>query len=86
MPKVEPYDTTLRFFVASDSRPDERHLVDLGENFPLGKCMCEQFSFRVQPIIDKGQTVAVSMRCKHIEAAREYLLAKLILELKKSGA
>lgn len=82
---VTPYDHPLRFHVSSDGR-DIGHLVDLAENHPLGKCACEQYTFRVQPVVDRaramGQSVPASMRCKHIEAAREYLLAEVITKLK----
>lgn len=80
---VEHYgDHPLRFLVRSATRKDTAHLVDLGENFPLGKCACEQYSFRVQPKIDKGEPLNVADRCKHIDSAREFLLAEVILRLK----
>jgi hypothetical protein len=37
-----PYDHPLRWLVTSKSRPDTKHLVDLGE----GVCTCEDHQFR----------------------------------------
>jgi predicted nucleic acid-binding Zn finger protein len=75
-------DHPLRFLVTSEKRADVKHLVDLGENYPFGKCSCEQFTFRVQPEIDKGHTVNVAFRCKHILAAREKLTDDVVARLK----
>lgn len=39
---ARPFDTLLRWFVVSDTRPEIEHLVDLGET----KCSCEDHQFR----------------------------------------
>lgn len=60
----EPYDSPLRWLCRSTSRPDEVHLVDLGEGED-GECSCEDHLMRKK-------------RCKHITATREHLLNLII--------
>lgn len=44
--------------------------MDLQENDFIGKCGCEHFVCRLQPLIDEGQTGdREAVRCKHIKAS-----------------
>lgn len=85
---VEQYDSPLRFLVSSETEPEGKHLVDLGENGIVGKCACQHFSFRMQPAIDTVFSVVVGgrlteqtaakLRCKHLVAAREYFTNRVV--------
>jgi hypothetical protein len=80
---IEPFDHPLRFHVASDSQPEIKHLVDLSENGTLGKCSCQHFEFRLQPLIDAGEiTLHPQDRCKHLKAVREHLCNLVVEKLK----
>lgn len=67
---VEPYDHPARWLVSSESKPEQKHLVDLLENerggIYHGKCQCEHHQYRLQPIFDAGGTPGA---CKHMDAA-----------------
>lgn len=79
--EVEPIqDHLLRFHVYSEKEPNNHHpyRVDLAANNKLGKCDCAHFSARIQSRINRGDSVPVSARCKHIESARNYLCDELI--------
>lgn len=61
MPDVRPVaDESLRYHVRSRSRPQDWHLVDLGEREGRGWCGCEAHQF-------KGKT------CHHISRAQKHL-------------
>lgn len=67
---VNPHDSALSFRVASKSRPEIEHLVDLAGLNGNGECSCENFEFRLKPEIEKTGKIK---RCVHIEAARSAL-------------
>lgn len=88
MMKIEPYDHILRFRFVSETRPDIAHLVDLGAYDGFGECSCEDFCYRVRPglVANRSRaTLATAItdegavrRCKHLVAAREYLVDSVI--------
>lgn len=63
-------DSPLRWSVASCSR-EMWHVVDLAENNGYGGCGCEDWEFRIQPALDRGNNPG--RRCKHLLAARDAL-------------
>lgn len=79
---IEPYDHPLRFHVTSETEPGAKHLVDLAENKTFGKCSCQHFEFRIQPLIDAGQSLMPIERCKHLKAVREDLVDRVIAGLR----
>ena len=70
--KVEPHDHVLRFRVSSETRGAIEHVVDLGEFDGFGECSCEDYQFRILPIIQAQGTAGLT-RCKHLTAARLHL-------------
>ena len=63
--QVSQWDSSTRFLVASESRKDEVHLVDLdGENG--AECSCEDWEFR-----NKDWALGkYKYACKHINEVR----------------
>ena len=72
-----PHDHVLRYRFESETRADVAHVVDLGEFGGFGECSCEDFIYRLRPLLVKGQREGLR-RCKHLEAAREALLDQVI--------
>ncbi len=82
--EITPYDHPLRFHVDSEAKgATDKHLVDLAENEFFGKCSCQHFEFRIQPLIDAKERLMPVDRCKHLKAVREYLLDRVIESLAK---
>lgn len=77
---VRRHDHPLRFLVTSENRPDIDHLVDLGEFGGFGECSCEDFEFRILPVIAEKGTSGLT-RCKHLIAARSTLADIVIAKL-----
>ena len=65
----------FRFHVASESEPAYPHLVDLEAFDGVGQCSCEDFVYRKQSRLERGERGA-EYRCGHILAAREFLIDK----------
>lgn len=65
MNQPQLYDHILRWLVPSASRPEETHLVDLGEDPSGHQCSCEDHTIRKR-------------RCRHITAVREHLIDEII--------
>lgn len=80
---VTQYDSPLRYWVASRTRPGKKHLTELDAYGGIGKCTCEDFCMRHEPAVKRGEAAAnpQSYRCRHLEHARDYLLQKLIAAL-----
>jgi hypothetical protein len=78
---VRRYDSNLRYFVRSRSRPEVEHLVELDKWDGNGACMCENFRFDRLRRLKAGATPCEHTRCWHIERAREWLVDKLIRQL-----
>jgi hypothetical protein len=78
---IHDHDHILRYRFDSDGRPDIAHVVDLGEFDGFGECSCEDYQYRILPVLRRRQMgIAEEMpkRCKHISAAREHLLDRFI--------
>lgn len=75
MMKIHPYDHVLRFRFESDTRKEIAHVVDLAAWNGFGECSCEDFQYRVLPLLHRGEAAT---RCKHLVAAREHLLGMVI--------
>lgn len=70
----------LRFHVRSEDDPEVEYLVDLAECGGNGWCGCWDFEFRRFPAWKRERKASTDTRCKHLDAARAYLLDALILE------
>jgi len=70
---VTRYDSPTRFLVSSGSRPDLKHLVELEAYDAIGRCGCEHFAVRCEPVLKQGHR-SPSFRCSHIMEAREHFL------------
>ncbi len=78
---IHPHDNILRFRFTSDTRPDIAHVVDLGGFGGFGECSCEDFQYRILPVLvrlEPGTRPDGLKRCKHILAAREHLADQVI--------
>lgn len=65
----------LRFRVRSSSFPNAAHIVDLSEHGGSGLCLCTDFLLRREVAIKQGAPLFTRQtQCKHILAAREFLL------------
>ena len=60
-----------RFWVQSDSNPEQRHLVDLLEH----ECGCPSFTCRNRAYKEK---YGHNMTCKHIDAARNHFTDEVL--------
>ena len=77
-PEIIPIEgEPWRFYVESESEPEFPRLVDLEEYDGVGWCSCPHFTFRCQPNLERGDR-GTELRCKHILAAREYLIDQQI--------
>jgi|SRR6267154_3854988 len=78
-----------RWLVPSTSQPAVPNFVDMDEYDGVGFCSCEDFQFRKQPILERGQKNGQKLwvigdkdifRCKHLRA-----VIKEIGRLKRNG-
>ena len=71
---VEPVERGT-FRVASASVAGYAHLVDVTAYGGAGKCDCEDFRCRHEPVISACPpgSLAAPPRCRHIVAAREFI-------------
>lgn len=91
---MHPHDHILRFRFESVLRPEIAHVADLGSFDGFGECSCEDFTFRVLPVLVKNRHPRTRLlavkdetslkRCKHILAAREALLDQVIRRISDS--
>ena len=49
-------DGTLRYLVASRTRPDVKHLCELDHYDFNGACSCEFFTLKLEPLLKRGVT------------------------------
>jgi len=83
-PGVEPSGDDLTFFVRSSSRQD-KHTVDLAAYGGSGFCSCEDYQFRVQPLLARGEVVKAKDSCPHIKIAWSYYAISIVQCLLKQG-
>lgn len=80
---VKAFDSVLRVHVSSETRPEIEHLVELDAFDGLGRCSCEDFQFRSEPLAAPREggpgDRSEGLRCKHIVAAREWLAREIEL-------
>lgn len=81
---IHPHDNILRFRFTSDTRADIAHVVDLSEFDGFGECSCEDFQYRILPILVRNEPKEGVKRCKHIIAAREHLADQVIARVTAS--
>jgi len=80
--KIHSHDHVLRFRFESDTRPEIAHVVDLASFGGFGECSCEDYQYRILPVVMKGGTGMA--RCKHLVAAREHLASMIISRIIES--
>lgn len=64
----------LRFLVRSRRPWLAPYVVDLDEYRFNGSCHCEYFYFRLRPLLDCGVAPGPTLRCWHINVARQRFL------------
>jgi hypothetical protein len=84
---VQRQDNILRYLVDSRTRVGVQHVVELDHYDGNGGCTCEDFSFRLEPMLKKGAVVPPdakdpdALRCEHIKAARRKLVDDIIAQV-----
>ncbi len=73
-------ESITRFVFYSNTQKDTAHVVDLME----GECSCQNFQFRIKPLLEKGIIDATDSvaKCKHMKLAREILCDNIINQLR----
>lgn len=75
--KVEPINgEVMRFYVTSESNPEQRHLVD----WLVPACGCASWTCRHRK---HEQATGTPYLCKHLIAAREWSWAEMIETIKE---
>ena len=74
-------ESPTRFVFYSKTQSDMAHIVDLLD----GECSCQNFQFRIKPLLDKGiitkeEPVA---KCKHMKIARDILCDQVIEKIRE---
>ena len=78
--KISPHDHILRYRFESETRPDIAHVVDLAAYAGFGECSCEDFCYRLRPVLVRAGAAGLA-RCKHLAAAREALVDAVIARI-----
>jgi hypothetical protein len=80
LPRIDPVPgEPMRFTVDSESRRGMKFLVDLQANGLAGWCSCEDYEARRAKVQREQPALRTAeSRCKHIVAAREWLLDKFL--------
>lgn len=79
---VEPLAGEIgRYHVASRSGPHP-HLVDLMAFNFNGQCDCENFLFRMRPLLERGCAPDAELRCWHLKRARAHFTETMLRALK----
>lgn len=74
--RIEPIrGEKWRFYVHSESKDDETHIVDLTANGGIGECSCPDWTFRKFPHWRKTDEI---VECKHISAAMMFEMRRLM--------
>ncbi len=89
--KVTPFDGLTRFMVQSDVNPDNEYLVELEHHAGCGKCSCDHFTYRLEPLLctpeglKESKTNPSKFQCKHIRCCRRILGQELVDTLTKAN-
>lgn len=75
--------SNVEFSVESESNPEETYAVDLTHWNFNGSCDCPHFLFQCKPVLQIKNINVSYLQCKHIIAARNYLLEKILPEINK---
>ncbi len=87
VPKVvEIPGESMSFFVQSSTRLNLQHRVEIDAYGNNGACGCENFEIRCRGRLEKGAAPSNALRCRHIRAARDYFLTKIMGEISKQKA
>jgi hypothetical protein len=86
--RVRPYDSALRFVVTSQTEGDDKcYIVQLDSYWCTGRCSCEDFTFRHEPVLVRERhNDEESLRCKHIKAARMCFASHMVRLLSEQEA
>jgi hypothetical protein len=68
------FDSPLRYLVDSSSRRGVEHLVELDAYNGNGKCACENFQYRLEPLLKAGAKPSNATRCHHCLEARDQFI------------
>lgn len=76
-------ESPTRFVFMSETQKNTAHIVDLLDN----ECSCQNFQFRIKPLLDKGIIEARDpvAKCKHMKIAREALCDQVIEKLRDNA-
>ncbi len=81
---AQRFDSPLRYQVDSHTRGETKHLVEIDAYDGAGKCSCEHFTFRLEPLLKQGNiTPSDATRCHHIVEAREVFTDEVIKLIKQ---
>ena len=84
MLRVESIQGELtRFYVFSETKPGRKYLCDLLEFDGNGKCDCDHFKFRLEPVLFRGYR-ETSLLCKHLKSAREAWATMVLRHMAKT--
>lgn len=78
--KIRPFDHPLRFTVTSQTEGEVKsYIVQLDSYWCTGRCTCEDFTFRHEPILSRERhNDEELLRCKHIKAVRRIFASHMI--------
>lgn len=78
---IHRHDHMMRLWVPSQTRHGLEHLVDVTAYRCNGRCTCEHFTFRCEPMLRKGHLPSPLLRCNHIEQARDFLMEEMLRKI-----
>jgi hypothetical protein len=80
---IERQENILRYVVDSRSRTGVQHVVELDLYQGNGGCSCEDFTFRLAPMLRDGMDDKDGdlLRCDHIVACRKKLVDDIIEQI-----
>ncbi len=91
IPTAIPFDNALRWHVPSRTDPHVVHLVELDDYFGNGRCDCQDFCFRLEPLLRRlvtpEQAVAQKLvRLKHGQREQDALRCWHAIEARSAFA
>lgn len=86
--RVRPIDgETMRFYVESWSHPQRPHIVDLLAGNGASECSCTDWMTRRNIALRNGGKPGSSeTMCRHVKAARNYFLNRLLRQMASDHA